>query len=34
MSFSGTTMEKCITEDTPYELLPGNFDIAFVILKF
>ena len=34
MSFSGITIKKCITEEILYELLPGNFDIAFVILKF
>ena len=34
LELSGTTIKKCITEETLYELLPGNFDIAFVILKF
>ena len=30
MSFSATTIKKCITEETLYELLPGNFDIALL----
>ena len=34
MSFSGTTIKTFITEETLYELLPGNFDIAIIILKF
>ena len=33
MSFSGNTVKNVITEKTLYELLPGNFDIAIIVLK-
>ena len=34
MSFSGNNIKNFITGETLYELLPGNFDIAIIILKY